>query len=173
MMNTPIKIFCVLLLLSFIGCKKQERNISENGFAESVVSLHNLLEEKNFEEALVLIDSTLKVFPDKPEMYFAKGWVCDQIGDSVGKNDSFKKARFLYEKRIAESHKWEDEVNRVCIAQILFGMDAYRKEVDSLKRIRHQDYIQHPSDSVILENYVYESMKDQMFDNHVELISDD
>ena len=155
-MTNLIKSLSILLIFFLGGCTKQIAHHSEVDYIESTVKLHNLLEKGDLDGASFFLDSILDAFPEQPEMYFAKGWICDQKSDSRGKYDSFMKARSLYEKRLKDTHRWSDDVNRVCITQILFGMETYQKEVDSLKSSRYDDYCNHPSDSVLLEQFVYE-----------------
>jgi len=167
-------VIILLLILIFFSCKGNhnclvcEENIS-SVFIDKSIRLHELLRENKIDEGLLLTDSLINNYPDEPSLYFILGWIWDKKENEELKRVNFLKCRNLYDKRLIERNNINDAINRACVTQILYGKDAYKNELDSLRNLHILEY------DMVLPNplwdyFDYEEQKDQLFNRNVRRI---
>ena len=105
---------------------RNERNLAG-------IRLKEILEERNFERALLYVDSLNRVFPNDPQFYFTEGWVYDMQGDSLRARSAYTKSISIYDSLIADKPNFDDMINRAVVVQILYGMEAYNQALDEIQ----------------------------------------
>ena len=155
------------------SCGRNTNYEKTKAFEEKGIKFHQMIAHRNLEEALAYSDTLITEYPDYPEFYFMRGWAFDQLNDSIKKREAFMSARKFYDKRIANTNSFYDAINRAFITQIIFGMDVYRKEIDSLKLCRHVDFEKDPGAEWIVDSINYELVKNELFNNNVGFITRD
>lgn len=91
------------------------------------------LKSKNFEQALSNIAFLHLKYPHDPQFYFCEGWVYDMKKDSVKSHAAYSKALNIYDSLIVVEPKFDREINRAVIVQILYGQKAYTKTLDKIQ----------------------------------------
>ena len=94
--------------------------------------MQEILEERNFERALLYVDSLNRAYPNDPQLYFTEGWVYDMLGDSLRARASYTKSISIYDSLIAYKPSFDDMINRAVIVQFLYGMEAYSQAQDEI-----------------------------------------
>ena len=113
---------------------------------QAIRPLMAMLNNKDFERALLCIDSLHKEYPNDPQLYFYEGWVCDMQNDSLQARGAFTKSMVIYDSLIAANPNFNDMINRAVIVQRLYGMEAYNHALDEI-----QSTISDPKDSLVIE----------------------
>ena len=162
-----------MVVTLFCSCGRNTNYEKTKAFEDKGIKFHQMIAQRNLEEALAYSDTLITEYPEYPEFYFMRGWVFDQLNDTVKKREAFMSARKFYDKRLANSNSLYDAINRAFVTQILFGMDAYRKETDSLKLHRHEDFEKDPGAKWIVDSINYELVKDELFNTGVVFITRD
>lgn len=134
------------LLLWFIistvfSCKQNQGNeeLSEQGKEvqkERFIAggrLEKMLENKNLELSLLYLNFLHVKYPHDPQFYFCEGWVYDMKKDSVKSHAAYSKALNIYDSLIVVEPKFDREINRAVIVQILYGQKAYTKTLDNIQ----------------------------------------
>lgn len=108
--------------------------------------LETMLNNRDFEQALLYVDSLHREYPDDPQLYFTEGWAYDMLGDSLRARAAYTKSMGIYDSLIAAKPDCSDMINRALIVQILYGMEAYTRALDEI-----QSTISSPKDSLTIE----------------------
>lgn len=155
-----IRHLCVLLVLAAVTCscasckhtptreelrdefnRKQKRAIDGD-------KLTQMLHNKNYEAALLFIDTMHVLYPRDPQFYFCEAWVYQMKNDSAKATSCYMKARSIYDKLIEEKDDLGDKINHAAITQILYGKEEYDKELDIIVKS-----VDNQRDSIYVEAY--------------------
>lgn len=129
------------LVLAMQSCKQStqkeiltERQIElKNERNHAGLRLQEILEERDFERALLYVDSLNRVYPNDPQLYFTEGWVYDMQGDGLRARASYTKSISIYDSLITDKPHFDNMINRAVIVQILYGMEAYNRALDEIQ----------------------------------------
>lgn len=131
---------CLALFVTAIhGCKHSDENLLSDKKAkrerfQAGMRLDTLLCRRDLESALLLIDTLHTQYPRAPQFYFGEGWIYQMKNDSIKARSCFTKAVAIYDSLIAVKKDFGDQINRAIIIQILFGKEAYDKNLDEILR---------------------------------------
>ena len=158
------RIFLIVIAVLFCSCSHFSSNKmdKEQVRIDLNFKLNNLLSSNSVDSASLYVDSLISLFPDEPTYFFVKGWIEERMGDSLQMRNCFVKCRSLYDIRLLEKQNWSDALNRAVITQILYGISAYHKELDSLKTLKNEEYDYYLRDSTWYR-LDYEKIKDGIF----------
>lgn len=157
---------CLALVVTVIhGCKPSnesspsEREVKQKRF-EAGTHLDSLLCKRDLENALLFIDTLHTQYPRDPQFYFGEGWIYQMKNDSIKARSCFTKAVDIYDSLIAVKKDFGDQLNRALIIQILYGKEAYDKNLDEILRTSKNTH-----DSLVIEeiyrNLIYK--KEDLF----------
>ena len=118
---------------------KRKRNIEGYRLGE-------MLNARNFDQALEYVDFLHVEYPNDPQFYFAEGWAYGMLGDSVRKYKAYTKSYEIYDSLFAQKPNFGDLINKAGIVQILYGMKAYDKALDEML-----PSLKSPQDSLAIE----------------------
>lgn len=108
--------------------------------------LDTLLCNRDFDRALLFMDTLHAQYPRDPQFYFCEGWIYAMKGDSAKARACFTEAIAIYDSLIAVKNDLGDQINRAFIIQILYGREAYDKCLDDILQT-----LKNPHDSVYIE----------------------
>ena len=133
-------IICLALFVTAIhGCKPSnesfpsEKEVKQKRL-EAGTRLNSLLCNRDLENALLFIDTLHTQYPRDPQFYFCEGWIYQMKNDSIKALSCFTKAEAIYDSLIAVKKDFGDQLNRALIIQILYGKEAYHKNLDEILR---------------------------------------
>ena len=119
--------------------RKQERNMS-------ALRLGTLLNARELDRALHYLDTLNRLYPNDPQFYFCEGWAYEMQGDSVRARRAYIRSIEIYDSLIAITPNLGDMINRACIVQTLYGVDAYNRALDEILHT-----LSNPKDSQAVE----------------------
>lgn len=105
--------------------RKQERYMS-------ALRLGTLLNARELDRALHYLDTLNRLYPNDPQFYFCEGWAYEMQGDSVRARRAYTRSVEIYDSLIAITPNFSDMINRACIVQTLYGMNAYNRALDEI-----------------------------------------
>lgn len=143
---------CLALFVTVIhGCKHSDETLPSDKKAkrerfQAGMRLDTLLCRRDLESALLFIDTLHTRYPRDPQFYFGEGWIYQMKNDSIKARSCFTKAVAIYDSLIAVKKDFGDQINRAIIIQILYGKEAYDKNLDEILRTS-----KNPHDSLVIE----------------------
>lgn len=143
---------CLALFVTVIhGCKHSDETLPSDKKAkrkrfQAGMRLNTLLCRRDLESALLFIDTLHTRYPRDPQFYFGEGWIYQMKNDSIKARSCFTKAVAIYDSLIAVKKDFGDQINRAIIIQILYGKEAYDKNLDEILRTS-----KNPHDSLVIE----------------------
>lgn len=143
---------CLALFVTVIhGCKHSDETLPPDKKAkrerfQAGMRLDTLLCRRDLESALLFIDTLHTRYPRDPQFYFGEGWIYQMKNDSIKARSCFTKAVAIYDSLIAVKKDFGDQINRAIIIQILYGKEAYDKNLDEILRTAKSTH-----DSLVIE----------------------
>ena len=143
---------CLALFVTVIhGCKHSDETLPADKKAkrerfQAGMRLDTLLCRRDLESALLFIDTLHTRYPRDPQFYFGEGWIYQMKNDSIKARSCFTKAVAIYDSLIAVKKDFGDQINRAIIIQILYGKEAYDKNLDEILRTAKSTH-----DSLVIE----------------------
>lgn len=155
------KVFAILSVSGMLGCSAvintscrqthgnmpQSEEKTDLTRVQREARLNALLCERDFGQALLLIDTLRAQYPRIPQFYFCEGWVYDMKGDSVRARSCYTQAVSIYDSLIAVKKDFGDQVNRAILIQLLYGQKAYDNALNKILRT-----VDNSHDSVMVED---------------------
>lgn len=105
--------------------RKQERYMS-------ALRLGTLLNARELDRALHYLDTLNRLYPNDPQFCFCEGWAYEMQGDSIRARRAYTRAVEVYDSLIAINPNFSDMINRACIVQTLYGVNAYNQALDEM-----------------------------------------
>lgn len=99
---------------------------------QTVLPLREMLNDREFEQALLYVDTLHMKYSNNPRLYFVEGWAHDMLGDSLRARIAYKRALALLDSLIAVKPNLDDMAERAMIIQLLYGKDAYEQTIDEM-----------------------------------------
>lgn len=112
--------------------EEQKMELKKKRF-QAGVRLDSLCSHRDFEQAILYLDTLHAEFPRDPQFYFAEGWIYDMQDNTPMSRAAFAKSLTIYDSLIAAKPDFGDMINRAAIVQILYGKKAYDKALDEIE----------------------------------------
>lgn len=140
--HSQICIACLVFALCLSSCNVPTHK-TENGMEANKkkltysIRLEQLLSQRNFHRALLLLDTLNSAYPQEATYYFARGWVYDMQNKKQQSRQSFTRARELFDSLATQKHDLGHRLNHAYITQVLYGRTAYLQELAEIKQSLH------------------------------------
>lgn len=118
----------------YINEMNEQRKKNIDSSMININRLDKLINMALSDSAFVVLDSLHKSKADLPEYYFIEGHLYDLKNDSLKARSCFKKAYDKYDRLIKENGRFGDKLNHSLMTQVLYGIPAFNKELDSLAK---------------------------------------